>query len=220
MRLSKSINKVIYASFVFILFTWVFAKSSFAATLNLTPINQAVTLNVPFSVTLNLDTKSEKTTATDVVINFDPAILEVSNVEFAQPPLYPTNTKILDNTNGKIRITSTEDDAVNSYSGTATLATLTVKAKNVGTGSLVFACETGKTNDSNVFKQGTSQDILECGNLGNGTYSIGTAGAPASTATVTPRPTLPASGNIGPTGLMVIGGAVLLGIGAILVLLL
>lgn len=220
MHQSKSISKIIYVSFALFLFAWLTAKPSFAATLTLTPSNQSVTLNVPFSVALDLDTKSQKTTATDVVINFDPAILEVSNVEFAQPPLYPTNTKILDNTNGKIRITSTQDDAVNSYLGAETLATLTVKAKAIGTGTLVFACETGKTNDSNVFKQGTSQDILECGNLGNGTYTIGTTGAPASSATATIRPTLPQSGNIGPTGLLIVGGAVLLGVGALLVLLL
>lgn len=216
----KSISKTILAIFVLLLLVWLFTKPSLAATLSLTPNNQSVTLNVPFTVSLKLDTKSEKTTATDVVINFDPAILEVSNVEFAQPPLYPTNTKILDNTNGKIRITSTQDNAVNSYLGAETLATLTVRAKSVGTGTLVFTCETGKTNDSNVFKQGTSQDILECGNLGNGTYTIGTTGAPAAIATATIRPTLPTSGNIGPTGLMVVGGAVLLGVGALLVLIL
>lgn len=220
MQQSKSASKFLYILASFFLLFWLFPKLSLAATLTLTPNNQAVTLNIPFSVNIDIDTKSQKTTATDIVLTFDPNILEVSNVEFAQPPLYPTNTKILDNTNGKIRITSTQEDAVNSYNGAATLATLTVKGKSVGAGTLVFSCDTGKTNDSNVFKQGTSQDILECGSVGNGTYTIGTTGSPAATATATRRPTLPASGNIGPTGLLIIGGGVLLGIGTLLVLLL
>ncbi|MBI2028815.1 hypothetical protein HYT02_00150 [Candidatus Gottesmanbacteria bacterium] len=191
-----------------------------AAIMSLTPSNQAVTLNTPFTVNITLDTKGVATTAVDILLTFNPAILEISNVQFGNPPLYPVNTKILDNTNGQIRITSTQENAVNSYTGTGTLATLTITGKSLGTGNVTFTCNAGQTNETNIFQTGTNQDITECGNLVNGVYTIGTAAQPASTATSTPVPTLPKSGNIGPTGLFVVGGAVLLGIGALVVFLL
>lgn len=191
-----------------------------AAILSLTPSNQSATLNVPFTVNITLDTKGVKTTAVDVLLTFNPAILEISNVQFGNPPLYPVNTKILDNTNGQIRITSTQENAVNSFTGIGTLAALTITGKSIATGNVTFTCTAGQTNETNIFQTGTNQDISECGNLVNGVYAIGTTSQPGSTATPTPRTTLPAAGNIGPTGLFVVGGAVLLGIGALVVFLL
>lgn len=193
--------------------------SALAATLSLNPQTSAVSLNVPFDVTIDIDTKGENTTATDVVLTFDPSFLEISNLTFSDPSLYPTNTKILDNTNGKIRMTSTQEDPVNSYKGAGTLATLNIKPKALGNATLTFSCETGKTNESNIFKKGTSTDIIECANLGNGVYTISQGQQLGATVTSTPQPTMPQSGNIGPTGALLIGGAALLGIGALLVLL-
>ncbi len=203
-----------------IVFGWLSSKSVFAGTLSLNPSNQAVTLNVPFSVTIELDTKGENTTATDIVLTFNPALLEILSVDFIQPPLYPTNTKVLDNTGGKIRMTATQEDAVNSYKGSETLATLKFNPKAIGTANVTFTCDVGKTNDTNMFKKGTSTDIIECASLVNGVYTIGTSGQTGVLPTSTPKPSLPASGNIGPTGIILIGGAALLGIGVALIFIL
>lgn len=203
----------------FFLFTLFFPKKLLAATLSLDPASSQVAVNTHFTVKINLDTKGEKTTAVDAVLTYNPSLMEVVNVEYATPLLYPTNTKIIDNVNGKVRMTSTMEDAVTSYNGQALWATLTINPKALGTASLVFTCDTGKTNDSNVFKKGTSQDILECTNLTNGTYVISTTTGSVS-LTATPKPTLPTSGNFGPTSIFVIGGAALLGVGALLLLLL
>lgn len=191
-----------------------------AATLSLTPSNQSVTLNVPFTVNITLDTKGVQTTAVDVLLTFNPSILEISNVQFGNPPLYPVNAKILDNTTGQIRITSTEESVVNSFTGTGTLATLTITGKSLGTGNVTFTCNAGQTSETNVFQTGTNQDIAECGNLVNGVYSVGTTSQPASTLTVTPNPSLPQAGNIGPTGIFIAGGAVLFVLGALVIFLL
>lgn len=213
----KLVSKVLFLIFAIVLFL---PKKTLAATLSLSPQSQTVKLSTPFTINLDLDTKGEKTTATDVLLTFDPALLEITAFEFSQPPLYPVNTKIIDNTTGKLRVTSAQQDAVNSYQGAANLAVITFNPKALGTASVVFTCEAGKYNESNVFKKGTSTDVIECGNLGNGTYVIGQGGVTSLTPPTTPKPTLPATGNIGPTGIFVIGGAALLGIGTALVLLL
>lgn len=213
------VNKCLFLIFLFFVFNGLFTRPVFAGTLSLNPSSLAVALNTPFSVTINIDTKGENTTATDVLLTFDPSYLEITNVEFKVPTLYPTNTKVLDNTGGKIRMTSTHEDAVNSYSGSGTLATLTFNPKTIGNANVVFTCQAGKTNDTNMFKKGTSTDVAECSGLVNGIYAISQSGTGAI-PTSAPRATLPTSGNIGPTGFILIGGAALLGIGVALVLLL
>ncbi len=214
--MSKLKNSFFYF-FLVILFLAVSFKEAKAAVLSLDPDSLEVAVGDTFTVDLDLDTKNENTTATDVVLTFDPALLEVIDVSFGDTPLYPTNTKILDNTNGKLSLTSTQKDAVNSYKGEGTLAVLTLRAKSLGTANLVFSCESGKTNDSNVFKKGTSTDILECGNLEYGVYTISQTGSgTAPTRQPTPTKTLPQSGNLGPTSFLVLGGVFLLSLGVLL----
>lgn len=215
----QSVNKCLFFIFLFFVYNGLFTRPVFAGTLSLNPSSLSVAINTPFTVKIDIDTKGENTTATDVLLTFDPSYLEIQSVEFTQPLLYPTNTKVLDNTGGKIRLTATHEDAVNSYTGSGSLATLTFNPKTIGNANVVFTCVTGKTNDTNMFKKGTSTDVAECSGLVNGIYAIsqnGTGAVPTSA----PRATLPSAGNIGPTGLILIGGAALLGIGVALVLLL
>lgn len=212
-------SKNLFIFLCFVIFASLFTRPVFAGTLSLNPSSQTVTLNSPFSVTIEIDTKGESTTATDVLLTFDPSYLEILSVDIVQPPLYPTNTKVLDNTGGKIRLTSTHEDAVNSYTGAGILATLKFNPKTAGNANVVFTCVTGKTNDTNMFKKGTSTDVAECSGLLNGIYVISQTGT-GTIPTSVPRATLPTAGNIGPTGLILIGGAALLGIGVALILLL
>lgn len=218
--LRKVVIRGVFTFLCLIVFCLVYLSKpglSYAATFSLTPSNQSATLNTAFTVNITIDTKSVQTTAVDVLLTFNPSILEISNVQFGNPPLYPVNVKVLDNTNGQIRITSTQENAVNSFTGTGTLATLTITGKSIGTGNVTFTCTAGQTNETNIFQTGTNQDIVECGNLVNGVYSIGTTAQPASTQTPTPVPSLPQAGNIGPTGIIVAGGAILLAIGALVI---
>lgn len=190
-----------------------------AAVLSLSPEKAEFAINNNFNINLQLDTKNENTTATDVVLTFDPSLLEVIDVSFGDSPLYPTNTKIIDNSGGKLSITASQKDAVSSYNGSGRLAILTFKAKSLGTASVVFSCQSNQTNDSNVFKKGTSTDILECGNLVNGSYTITQTGNTGLVPTNAPTATrtLPQSGNLEPTSLLIVGGTVLLSIGALLI---
>lgn len=194
-------------------------KICLGATLTLNPSSAQVAVNTPFAVDIYLDTKAERTTATDIVLSFDPTYLEVTNVAFKIPNLYPINSKIIDNTTGKIRITSAEDNVTDVFTGADTLATLTITPKVLGNSSLVFTCEMGKTNESNVFKKGTSTDILECSGLGNGTYIISTTTGAITQRPATPIP-IPQSGSIGPTAALIFGGAAILGVGAFLIFIL
>lgn len=193
-------------------------KPAQAAVVKFNPPTKSVAVGESFDVTVDIDTKTEQTTATDTVITFDPNLAEITTVEF-NASAYPTNTKILDNTDGSLRTTSTHVDPVNALTGQDTIMTITIKAKAAGIANFVFTCTTAETADSNIFKTGTTEDIIECGNLTNGAYSIALSGTtPAATATPTPTQTIPQSGNIGPTGYFLLGGAALLGIGALALL--
>ncbi len=219
MQLFKLPNKII-PTIVFIILALSVGKNANAANFSLDPDSDGVPLNTPFTVNLNIDTQDEETSAVDVVIDFDPNKIEVSALDFSDPKLFPINTKIIDNTNGKLRLTSTQESPVGSFSGIDTLAVLTLKGEAIGDASLVFNCGAGKTNDTNIFKHNTSSDIAECGTMGNGTYTISVDGGIVTTVVPTVRPTLPQSGNLGPTGALVIGGGLLLGIGALLIFIL
>jgi hypothetical protein len=212
MQLSKSLNKLFLIIALLGFFLAIHPKKTEAAIISLDPQNANVSVNANFDVKVNLDTKADNTTAVDLILNYDPAMLEISNVTFSSPTLFPVNTKTIDNTNGKLLITSTQQDAINSYSGNNTLAVLTMRMKAPGSASLIIACEINKTNDSNVFKTGTSLDVLECGNLQNGLYT--TSGTIVTNPTRAP---LPAPGNIGPLGMVLGAGAIFIGIGALLV---
>ncbi len=217
-KLTLRTKKLFLILFFTIFAALIFPGLSYAATLSFTPQSETVLLNTTFTVTIDLDTEGELTTATDAVFTYNPTLLEVRAIDFPQPLLYPVNAKVIDNTAGTVRITSAQQDAVNSYTGVSVLATITFFAKGVGIANVPFTCTLGQTNDSNVFKKGTSQDILECGNLINGVYTISQSGQPINTPTPTPKKAIPAPGTFGPTVGLIIAGAVILGIGALLVL--
>jgi len=96
--------------------------------------------------------------------------LEVKSVSFNS--LYSLNDAQIDNNNGKLKLYSTMNSAVNSFKGNERLATIKIKGFKTGEGKLSFVCQQDKTaDDSNIWKKGGG-DIVDCGALKEGVYKI------------------------------------------------
>jgi len=136
-----------------------------------------------FDVQILLDTGSEETIETDVVLNYDPTVLQVGEVTFGQ--LYPENIHNIDAVAGSLSMFSyfSGTDSGNSFSGTGVLATVQFNGLSPGTSVVSIQCIPSATNESNIIRQSPSGDILDCQAIGNGTYTVSLGG-------VTPTPTI------------------------------
>ena len=103
----------------------------------------------------------------DAKISFDPRVLEVVSIDdgdaFKNLPLKSVNK-------GAINITGIAEKKAE-FSGTGTLATLSLKAKDAGDTNLIIAFSPGETSDSNL-AQVPASDVLAKVEVGH--YLIGT----------------------------------------------
>ena len=168
-----------------------------AGSLSLSPTTQSGT---EFTVQVNLDTGTDATIETDLLLTYDPAILNIDNVTFGQ--LYPNNVPSIDNSTGKLSTFSyfSGTGLDESFTGSGVLATILFSGVGEGVSTVSISCTASVTNDSNIIKQGVAQDILDCLSVVNGSYTVtavaetGTSPTPNPTVTVavtrTPTPTL------------------------------
>ncbi|MDP4009468.1 MAG: cohesin domain-containing protein [Candidatus Shapirobacteria bacterium] len=188
--------------------------------LTLTPTSSSIVNGTNFDVTIGVASGTETASGVDVVGTFDVNKLEI--VSITKPATGTAFTmdnlqSLSDNTLGKFSFSAydTNSTTVEDRSLAGSLAVITFKAKNTGTASVNFTCQTGSTIDSNIMKS-TSVDIIDCSTNQSGSYTI-TASSETNTTptTTTATPTisasttqaeLPKAGSVGSTvGLMVFG---------------
>ena len=139
------------------------------ALLSFSPAQKVVRVGEEFEVELILDTKSVKTSGTDVIINYDPTVVEVLNV---RPGLlyqkYPLNE--VDAASGKIGFSGIATSP-KAFSGKGTLAYLKLKPLKAGVATLGIEFTKDVTTDSNVVQAGSGgKDVLE--KVINAYYSV------------------------------------------------
>jgi len=139
------------------------------AILGFAPAQETVKVGEEFEVELTLDTKGVATSGTDVIINYDPTVVEVLNV---RPGLlyqkYPLNE--VDAGGGKIGFSGVTEPP-KTFAGRGTLAYLKLKPLKAGTATLTIQFEKGGTTDSNVVQaESEGKDTLD--KVVNGYYSI------------------------------------------------
>ncbi len=139
------------------------------ALLGLSPAQKTVKPGEEFDVELTLDTKGVETSGTDVIINFDPTLVQILNV---RPGLlyqeYPVNE--VDSASGKIGFSAITTPP-KTFSGKGTLAYLKLKALKTGAATFSIEFEKGGTTDSNVVQAGSGgRDVLD--KVINAYYSI------------------------------------------------
>jgi|Napbiome12C3dose_1001474.scaffolds.fasta_scaffold00001_135 hypothetical protein len=132
-----------------------------AAKISLTTSQQAFQTGeiVPVKVTIDSGTKS--ITGVDLVLKYDPAILEITKENLVLGKImdeYPLSS--VDSKQGLISISGISS-LDSGFSGSGEFATLNFKAKSAGKTSLVINFEKGTTIASNVVDANTSLNILE-----------------------------------------------------------
>ena len=206
---------------LFFLF-FVLAKRVDAQKIYLNPSTGSFAVGENFTVEVRLDTEGQEVVAADAKISFDSSQLEIVEVNkggfFDEVAHYVGTNSVL--------VGGFFNDPYKKKSGTGILATIIFKGKTAATTSLVFNCVAGKSDDSNIFSA-SGVDIIKCGSLGNGDYTLQGQGPqpiliiPTATPTVsnpnflTPTPTLtpPTSGVVEMTVIPALSGILMLFLG-------
>lgn len=113
-------------------------------------------------VTIGMTNGSKATIATDIVIRFDPKILEASGGAFEKGPLYSNYSKlIIDGELGILQVSGFTDVGRKPVLGTGVFGKINFKVKQPGTTRLTVDFTPLSTVDSNMMEAGTGKDILE-----------------------------------------------------------
>ncbi len=163
--------------------------STSGATLSISPLSNNVKQSCDVSIDINLDTGGFDTYGTDVVLLFNPAVLEAILVQNGSIyGNYPT--ALFDNVNGKIRISGLASIS-SPFNGAGKFATVNFKVRSdaqIGATPITFDFDPNnlpKTNDTNVVEKDTLQDRLA--SVVNGEFQIGSGscgGSPSLTGDI------------------------------------
>lgn len=123
--------------------------------------NYVVNENIP--IDLKISTGGYSTLGTDVVIKYDPTILDASGAtSIRKSDLYTEYPLVTaDPTNGLIFISGVSTQNKDSFNGVGIFGTLNLKALKPGTTSLEIQYLPDATNESNVIKVNSAEDILK-----------------------------------------------------------
>ncbi len=126
-----------------------------------------------FILPVFLNTQGEKAFGADAVINFDPGLLEVVDIDPKEAGVQITPGSIFpryfsykaDNNKGEIKLSGaafTGSESARTFSGAGILGNITFRAKKEGTARIFFDFEKAATNESNVVSsEDTNKDLLE-----------------------------------------------------------
>lgn len=190
--------------------------------LTLSPSSGNFTNGSDFTVTIGVNSESEKSTAVDAWVSFDSSKLEVVSITKASNPAFSFALgQNIYNSSGKFDISciSTDMSSFEAQVLNGDLAVVTFRAKAEGVASVTFDCTAGSSIDTNIFNV-SAVDVVDCSSNQSGSYTITASSSGSSTTepTSTPVPTtsssssttstseLPQTGGVGNTvGLMVFG---------------
>lgn len=160
-----------------------FPQSAFAASFGLAPDSQEVKVGDQFQIEINLDTQGEEVNGVQAELFFTQERLEVTGINFSE--VFPEDFHSIDQAEGWLQLGAGEDLPTASFNGSSVWVTITFEAQGPGLAELTFSCF-----DSAILELETTHNLLDCGSLGSGSYTITQEPPrPTSTHTPTPRPT-------------------------------
>lgn len=175
-----------------------------AATLSLSPSTSTVNVGDKLNVAIILNTDSQTISGVDAKLRFDKAVFAVEDSSSSQTGVQIQAGTLLStvafnsvsNSDGTISFSAAKTGGSSGYTGTGTLATITLRALTASTGSPVtFDFTSGSTTDSNI-STGTS-DVLTA--VTNGNYVVNTATSSSTTSSTTSSPTATSTAATGST---------------------
>lgn len=112
------------------------------------------------AVDIDISTGGYPTLGTDVIIKYDPNILEITSVASILDgdtyPEYPS--KNFDQKSGLVSISGINSLTGNEFNGVGKFATINFRAKEAGTANISFDFIPGGTADSNIIKLGAGNE--------------------------------------------------------------
>lgn len=200
-------------------------RSAWAANLTLSPATGEVTVNENISVTIGIASGTEKVFTADLWTVFDASKLEIVSVDAVGGVLpfpFALGDKNIDNSKGtfSLALMPTSSSGLGALPAAGGLVTVIFKAKAVGTASFSFTCQSGSVNDTNIINPDVV-DVVDCASNASGLYTIKAASSggdggstAAATATPTSSTTLPQTGAVENTIILLVGAvlAMILGV--------
>ena len=132
------------------------------ASLSLISSSKDYKIGDKFLVNVNLSTASHKTVGTDIVLQYDPKLLEATPGAFTKGTIYPDYPAVnIDNIKGIISASGVISPNGDGFKGSGVFGKIAFRAKITGQTILKLDFIKDATNDSNVFEPGVSNDILK-----------------------------------------------------------
>lgn len=112
-------------------------------------------------VTIKISTGGYTTIGADLVLRFNPKILNAQSTDFIRGKIYNEYPLIdVNSKDGVVRISGVATNVNQGFNGIGQLGTINFKAKQPGKASIIVDFSKGKTSDSNIMRAKTSEDIL------------------------------------------------------------
>lgn len=187
-----------------------FASSVFAASMSLSPATLSRSLNTEFSVDIVVDPEGEESSGATAIVDYDKTKLQAELVTAGTSFTQELENSI-DPTAGRIRY----DAGVlgTTVSSRATLATIKFKAIATGVAAVTIVFDPNSTTDTSIVAAASGPtNLLTEGNVNNGSYTITTSGSGSTGSTGT----LPNTGVVEDTLMVLGGGSLLLVLGSFL----
>ena len=114
------------------------------------------------SVKINVWTGGYNSSGTDIVLNYNPKVLQASPSGFIRGKIYSDYPKVsVDVIKGVIRISGVAASAKQAFSGAGEFGIFKFKARTKGTTDLTIDFKNGQTEDSNIMILSTNEDNLQ-----------------------------------------------------------
>lgn len=180
-----------------------------AASLTLSPASSTKSVNDTFSVDIVLDTGGDPVGGATAILTYDTTKLQVQGSTLTPGPIFGSSvapfTNTVDTITGQIRYDS--GTLGTPYTGRGTLATMTFRAIAAGTAQVNFVFNPSSTTGTSIVAAASGPTNLLT-NVGNGIYTV--------TSGVVVSQSLPPSGAVENTLMVLAGGVGFLAIGLFL----
>lgn len=140
--------------------TTVKAQALKDGTISVTAKNKEYNIGSAVLVSIKIDTGGHQTAGSDVILHFDPKVLEATSAAITKGKLYSNYSKLEIDPKGLVTVSGISLVNGANYSGNGVLALIGFKAKAAGQTKLSVDFTAGSTKDSNIIDSMTGQDIL------------------------------------------------------------
>lgn len=131
------------------------------ATLSLASASKTYKIGDSVPVNINLSTGGHKTVGTDIVIKYDPKVLEATQTAFIKGAIYPDYPPArINNTKGTVEVSGVVSTKGTGFTGSGFFGKVMFKAKSAGLVLIQIDYTKDLSTDSNVVEVSTSKDVL------------------------------------------------------------